>query len=388
MSESLLNIISQTPIRPPGLTKNSSVVEIVERAFMSYNSGRLREAMGVFVKKMLQPDCVVGMSISGALTPAGLGASCFVPLIEAGFVDWIVSTGANLYHDTHFALGMTLHQSRPGLDDQQLRDNKIIRIYDVVFDASCLYDTDAFYRQLCRGEEFQRSMSSAEFHHLVGKHLSILYEDAGRTCDSLLVAAYRAGVPIYTSSPGDSSTGMNIAALALEGSKLVLDPNMCVNETAALVFDAKQKGTSGVVIWGGGSPKNFVLQTEPHIQEVLGLPEAGHDYFLQFTDARPDTGGLSGATASEAMTWGKVDPDKLPDSVSCYLDSTVALPLFTTYALAKQPPRPLRRLIDHRAAMMDTIKTDYLKGLQSSGKTADASSPHETSISSERHRRE
>jgi deoxyhypusine synthase len=388
MSESLLNIISQTPIRPPGLTKNSSVVEIVERAFMSYNSGRLREAMGVFVKKMLQPDCVVGMSISGALTPAGLGASCFVPLIEAGFVDWIVSTGANLYHDTHFALGMTLHQSRPGLDDQQLRDNKIIRIYDVVFDASCLYDTDAFYRQLCRGEEFQRSMSSAEFHHLVGKHLSILYEDAGRTCDSLLVAAYRAGVPIYTSSPGDSSTGMNIAALALEGSKLVLDPNMCVNETAALVFDAKQKGTSGVVIWGGGSPKNFVLQTEPHIQEVLGLPEAGHDYFLQFTDARPDTGGLSGATASEAMTWGKVDPDKLPDSVSCYLDSTVALPLFTTYALAKQPPRPLRRLIEHRTAMMDTIKTDYLKGLQSSGKTADASSPHETSISSERHRRE
>jgi deoxyhypusine synthase len=388
MSESLLNIISQTPIRPPGLTKNSSVVEIVERAFMSYNSGRLREAMGVFVKKMLQPDCVVGMSISGALTPAGLGASCFVPLIEAGFVDWIVSTGANLYHDTHFALGMTLHQSRPGLDDQQLRDNKIIRIYDVVFDASCLYDTDAFYRQLCRGEEFQRSMSSAEFHHLVGKHLSILYEDAGRTCDSLLVAAYRAGVPIYTSSPGDSSTGMNIAALALEGSKLVLDPNMCVNETAALVFDAKQKGTSGVVIWGGGSPKNFVLQTEPHIQEVLGLPEAGHDYFLQFTDARPDTGGLSGATASEAMTWGKVDPDKLPDSVSCYLDSTVALPLFTTYALAKHSPRPLRRLIDRRAAMMDTIKTDYLKGLQSSGKTADASSPHETSISSERHRRE
>jgi deoxyhypusine synthase len=388
MSESLLNIISQTPIRPPGLTKNSSVVEIVERAFMSYNSGRLREAMGVFVKKMLQPDCVVGMSISGALTPAGLGASCFVPLIEAGFVDWIVSTGANLYHDTHFALGMTLHQSRPGLDDQQLRDNKIIRIYDVVFDASCLYDTDAFYRQLCRGEEFQRSMSSAEFHHLVGKHLSILYEDAGRTCDSLLVAAYRAGVPIYTSSPGDSSTGMNIAALALEGSKLVLDPNMCVNETAALVFDAKQKGTSGVVIWGGGSPKNFVLQTEPHIQEVLGLPEAGHDYFLQFTDARPDTGGLSGATASEAMTWGKVDPDKLPDSVSCYLDSTVALPLFTTYALAKHSPRPLRRLIDRRAAMMDTIKTDYLKGLQSSGKTADASSPHETTISSERHRRE
>ena len=361
MSDPLLNIISQTPIRPAGLTKNSSVVEIVERAFLSYNSGRLREALTVFVKRMLQPDCTIGMSISGALTPAGLGGSCFVPLIEAGFVDWIVSTGANLYHDTHFALGMTLHQSRPGLDDQQLRDHKIIRIYDVVFDASCLYDTDAFYRQLCRGDEFQRSMSSAEFHYLAGKHLSKLYEDSGRTNDSLLVAAYRAGVPIYTSSPGDSSTGMNIAALALEGSKLVLDPNMCVNETAALVFDAKQSGTSGVVIWGGGSPKNFVLQTEPHIQEVLGLPEAGHDYFLQFTDARPDTGGLSGATASEAMTWGKVDPDKLPDSVACYLDSTVALPLFTAYALAKHSSRPLRRLIDRRSDCVARMKDAYLR---------------------------
>lgn len=385
MAEPLLNIISQTPIRPPGLTKNSSVVEIVERAFMSYNSGRLREAMGVFVKRMLQPDCVVGMSISGALTPAGLGASCFVPLIEAGFVDWIVSTGANLYHDTHFALGMTLHQSRPGLDDQALRDNKIIRIYDIVFDASCLYDTDAFYRQLCRGEEFQRPMSSAEFHYLAGKHLSKLYEDVGRANDSLLVAAYRAGVPIYTSSPGDSSTGMNIAALAMEGNKLVLDPNLCVNETAAIVFDAKQKGTSGVVIWGGGSPKNFVLQTEPHIQEVLGLPEAGHDYFLQFTDARPDTGGLSGATASEAMTWGKVDPDKLPDSVSCYLDSTVALPLFTAYALAKHEPRPLRRLIDRRAKLLEKIRTDYLEGIKS--KTTSSAAARETSIASERHKR-
>ena len=243
MSESLLNIISQTPIRPPGLRKDSSVVEIVERAFMSYNSGRLREALSVFVKRMLQPDCVVGMSISGALTPAGLGASCFVPLIEAGFVDWIVSTGANLYHDTHFALGMTLHQSRPGLDDQALRDNKIIRIYDVVFDASCLYDTDAFYRQLCRGEEFQRSMSSAEFHFLVGKHLSKLYEDAGRTCDSLLVAAYRAGVPIYTSSPGDSSTGMNIAALALEGSKLVHRPeHVCQRDGGAWSSTPSRRG--------------------------------------------------------------------------------------------------------------------------------------------------
>ncbi len=155
----------------------------------------------------------------------------------------------------------------------------------------------------------------------------------GRPANSLLAAAFEADVPIYTSSPGDSSIGMNLAALSLQGGKLQIDTLRDVNETAALVYAAKRAGNSGVLILGGGSPKNFILQTEPQIQEVLGLSESGHDYFLQITDARPDTGGLSGATASEAMTWGKVDPDTLPDSVTCYTDTTIALPLLSAYAL-------------------------------------------------------
>src|SRR5438552_14401354 len=164
---------------------------------------------------------------------------------------------------------------------------------------------------------------------------------------SVLAAAYRHGVPIFTSSPGDSSIGMNLAALQLEGSQLRIDPLRDVNQSAALVWDAKKtKGRSGVFILGGGSPKNFMLQTEPQIQEVLGLPEAGHDYFLQVTGARPDTGGLSGATPSEAMTWGKVDPNQLPDTVTCYLDSTVFLPILTVYALATCKPRQPKRLMD------------------------------------------
>ena len=155
---------------------------------------------------------------------------------------------------------------------------------------------------------------------------------------------------------------MNLAALQLEGGRLRIDPLRDVNQTAAIVYDAKRDGgTSGVLILGGGSPKNFILQTEPQIQEVLGLAESGHDYFLQVTDARPDTGGLSGATASEAMTWGKVDPDKLPDSVTCYTDSTIALPLLTAYALARHAPRPLRRLYDRREAVYDALKSAYLE---------------------------
>src|SRR5437879_2256949 len=255
-SEKYLDQISHKRIDPPALDAHTSLPRLIEEAFLSYNAGRLREACRLFTTKILAPDVTIGLSLSGAQTPAGLGASCLVPLIEAGFVDWIVSTGANLYHDTHFALGMDMHQSRPDLDTLKLRENQVIRIYDIV-------------------------------------------------------------------------------------------------------FDAKRKVKSAVCILGGGSPKNFILQTEPQIQEVLGLPESGLDYFLQITDARPDTGGLSGATPQEAMTWGKVDPKQLPDTVTCYLDSTVALPLITAYALAVHAPRPHRRLMDRLDTLTGQLEQEY-----------------------------
>jgi len=354
-----LDQISHKRIDPPALDARTSLPRLIEEAFLSYNAGRLREACRLFASKILAPDVTIGLSLSGALTPAGLGASCLVPLIEAGFVDWIVSTGANLYHDTHFALGMDMHQSRPGLDDLKLRENQVIRIYDIVFDYENLLGTDKFYRSLCRGKAFQETFGTAEFHHLVGKYLAEREKETHRAGRSLLAAAHRAGVPIFTSSPGDSSIGMNLAALQLEGSKLRIDPLRDVNQSAALVYDAKRKGKSAVFILGGGSPKNFILQTEPQIQEVLGLPESGHDYFLQITDARPDTGGLSGATPQEAMTWGKVDPKQLPDTVTCYLDSTVALPLITAYALATHELRPQRRLMDRLEEMTRQLEKEY-----------------------------
>lgn len=355
-----LDQISHKRIDPPALDARTTLPRLIEEAFLSYNAGRLREACRLFTTKILTPDVTIGLSLSGALTPAGLGASCLVPLIEAGFVDWIVSTGANLYHDTHFALGMDMHQSRPGLDDLKLRENQVIRIYDIVFDYENLLGTDKFYRTLCRGKSFQETFGTAEFHHLVGKYLAEREKETHRAGRSLLAAAHRSGVPIFTSSPGDSSIGMNLAALQLEGFKLRIDPLRDVNQSAAIVFDAKRKGKSAVFILGGGSPKNFILQTEPQIQEVLGLPESGHDYFLQITDARPDTGGLSGATPQEAMTWGKVDPKQLPDTVTCYLDSTVALPLITAYALATHEPRPQRRLMDRLGEMTKLLEKEYV----------------------------
>ena len=388
---SYLDKISRHRIAPPAVTGSVLAADLIDEAFLSYNGGRLRELCQVFTKKLLEPDCTVGVTISGALTPAGLGMSCLIPLIRAGFIDWIVSTGANLYHDTHFALDLPLHQSGPGLDDFALREHDIIRIYDIVFDYTTLLDTDAFYRQLIQDDVFARPMGTAEFHHLVGKYLHARSTALGATPgNSLLAAAYETGVPIYTSSPGDSSIGMNLAARALAGGKLQIDTLRDVNETAAIVYEAKrQGGTSGVLILGGGSPKNFILQTEPQIQEVLGLEESGHDYFLQVTDARPDTGGLSGATAHEAMTWGKVDPEKLPDSIICYTDSTIALPLLTAYALARRAPRTPRRLYDRREELYQAIQSAYLRREESGAPTGLASRkkaehPHSESLDRDR----
>lgn len=346
-------------IDPRPIDGTETTADLIDNAFLAYNGARLREACGLFTRKMLEPDVTVGMTLTGALTPAGLGMAALIPLIESGFVDWIISTGANLYHDTHFGLGLAMHRGNAQESDVALREEGVVRIYDIFFDYDVLLSTDAFFRKIIQGKEFQRPMSSAEFHYLCGKYVREREKALGLGRKSLLSAAYQAGVPIYTPSPGDSSIGMNVAALSLEGNKCTIDPNLDVNETASIVLAAKRGGgKSGVLICGGGSPKNFMLQTEPQIQEVLGIDEKGHDYFLQITDARPDTGGLSGATPAEAVSWGKIDPDRLPDAVVCYLDSTVALPLLTAYAHARHEKRPLRRLYDRRADLMKNLRAE------------------------------
>ncbi|HWC78141.1 MAG TPA: deoxyhypusine synthase [Blastocatellia bacterium] len=355
-----------SPIDPKPVTGSMTVAELVESSFLAYNAGRMREACQLLVERMLDDDVTVAMSLTGALTPAGLGMSSLIPLIENGFVDWICSTGANLYHDTHFGIGLKMHRGNPQTSDIVLRDEGVVRIYDIFFEYDVLLSTDEFYRKVIEGPEFQHSMSTAEFHYLAGKYVAERERVLGIGRKSLLAAAYEAEVPIYTSSPGDSSIGMNVAAKALTGNKLRYDVTADVNETAAIVLDAKRKGgKSAVFILGGGSPKNFLLQTEPQIQEVLRIEEKGHDYFLQVTDARPDTGGLSGATPSEAVSWGKIDPDRLPDAVVCYLDSTIALPILTSYALARHKPRQLKRLYRRREEMMKLLVDEHARAIAS-----------------------
>lgn len=354
-------------IAPAPIPKDLSVVDLINNYFTAYNSARLREICQLLSKEVLLEGVTVGVSLSGAMTPAGMGVAALSPLIRNGFIDWMISTGANLYHDIHFGLGFDLYSSSPFLDDVKLREEGTIRIYDITFGYDVLLETDAFVRKVLQAEPFQKRMGTAEFHYLLGKYVREVEKQVGVKDSCLLATAYECGVPIYTSSPGDSSIGMNVAAMALDGSELVIDPAIDVNETAAIAYCAREfgnlqtEGKSAAVIIGGGSPKNFLLQTQPQLHEVLGLEERGHDFFVQITDARPDTGGLSGATPAEAVSWGKVDPEELPDTIVCYTDSTIAVPIIAAYVINQCEPRPLKRLYDRRSEMMERLITDYKK---------------------------
>jgi deoxyhypusine synthase len=353
-------------ILPPPLAAGSpDVVALIDTYFNAYNAARLREACQIWVQ-MIRKGATIGLSISGALTPAGL-SSVLVPLIRNGFVDYLSATGANLYHDLHFDLGLPLYRGSAdvatGAHDVKLRKDGVIRVYDVLFPADVLYKTDEWVYRVMMGAEFQRSLSGSQLHHLIGKYALATAKKVGASKPSLLATCHENDVPVWVASPGDSTIGLNLAAIHTADPERGphVSPGADVTEMSALVLDAKRKagGLSGVVILGGGAPKNFLLQTEPQLQEILGVAEKGHDYFIQVTDARPDTGGLSGATPAEAVSWGKIDPERLPDTVVCYVDSTIALPLIGSYVLARCKPRRPRRLFRRLPEMVESLRAEY-----------------------------
>jgi deoxyhypusine synthase len=343
-------LLSGKPIhyyRPRG---SAEVRHLIDEGFQAFNAGRLSEACQIFSEKMLLPsnETTIGLTIAGALTPAGLGG-CVIEMMDRGLVDFIISTGANLYHDLHYALNFTLRRGSPFLDDVELYEQGIIRIYDVLFPASVLLETDAYLRDFIVRSGLNEPVSTADFHYRLGRDLL----DRVPACaeHSVVARAAVAGVPIYTSSPGDSSIGMNIAYHELmNGSRFMIDPNKDVNEVCAIVLAGKQ---NGCVILGGGSPKNFYLQAQPTLWEVYGIQKGGNDYFIQITTDQVVWGGLSGATPAEAISWGKVNPGVLPDTVVAYCDSTIAFPLFCEYAIgSSNGSRPRKELVHRRADLV------------------------------------
>ena len=369
-----------TPIRYYRPQGGADIRALIDGGFQAFNAGRLSEACKIYADKMLAPanDTTVGLTVAGALTPAGLGG-CVIELMERGLIDFVISTGANLYHDLHYALNFTLHRGSPFRDDVELYEQGIIRIYDVLFPATVLLETDAYIRDFLLRSKLSGPVASADLHFRLGQDL--LARNPGCAEYSVVAKAAQCGVPIYTSSPGDSSIGMNIAYHELmNGGTLMVDPNRDVNEVCAIILAGKQ---NGCVILGGGSPKNFYLQGQPTLWEVYGIPKGGNDYFIQITTDQVVWGGLSGATPSEAVSWGKVNPGVLPDTVVAYCDSTIAFPLFCEYAVGSaNNRRPRKELVHKREALV----ADLVRQARETKATKEAKGTKEHPMELDRHR--
>jgi deoxyhypusine synthase len=350
------DFLSGKPVRFYRPRGSSEVRHLIDEGFQAFNAARLGEACRLFTEKMLLPenDTTIGITVAGALTPAGLGG-CLVELMSRGLVDFVISTGANLYHDLHSALNFTLYRGSPFVNDVELYEEGIIRIYDVLFPAQVLLDTDTYVREFLVRSGLNGPVSSSELHYRLGRDL--IEHHPGCEEYSVVAAAAAAGVPIYTSSPGDSSIGMNVAFHELmNDSQLMVDPNRDVNEICAIILAGKK---NGCVILGGGSPKNFYLQGQPTLWEVYGIPKGGNDFFIQITTDQVVWGGLSGATPSEAVSWGKVNPGVLSDTVVAYCDSTIAFPLFCEYAVGSEHSRrPRKELVGRRHELVETLKQE------------------------------
>lgn len=338
-------------IEPLELAGQESVADLIDNVFAKsgFNARRLAEGAQLYVN-MLDADATVGVTIAGAMTPIGM-SGVFNSLIEHGFIDFIISTGANLYHDLHRPYDFPMVQGSPDVDDNVLADDGVVRIYDVfIADDDTLMATDAVILNAVRRIDTSMPFSTATLHHKLGE---AVLNSAPHPERSMLATAARYDVPIYTSSPGDSSIGMNLIIPHMFDKGINLNPLLDVIETAAIVRDADR---NGVVEIGGGSPKNFYLQTQPTLNQILlDRSKGGHDYFLQLTTDSPHWGGLSGATPSEARSWGKLK-DAFKNNVVVYSCASLTFPLIAQFALMRAKPRKQRRLFSRLEELTTVLR--------------------------------
>ncbi|MGQ0638218.1 MAG: homospermidine biosynthesis protein [Nitrososphaerota archaeon] len=316
---------------------NMGIDELVEiYASSGFNARQLGEAAKLYCK-MIEDDATICLTIAGAMTPVGFGG-LFKSLIEKGFVDWIISTGANLYHEEHFAWNLPVKQGHFEVDDMILYKKDIVRIRDIYIKGErTLKAQDKIIQQMCKDNFIDNPFTTAEFSNVMGKYSK---QRSKHPEKSFVVAAYDYDVPIYISTLKDSSLALDLAPLRLKNQTYSIDFIREIIEQAAIVYNSEK---SGIVEIGGGVPKNTAQQTGPLLDQILGLEHGGQDYIIQITDARPDTGGLSGATLQEGKSWGKIK-DSHEDVIMVYADATIAFPVLCLYALSQEKPRKPKRL--------------------------------------------
>jgi deoxyhypusine synthase len=344
--------LSGRPIEPVRLAPGLTVERLVEcYAGMGYNARRLAEACATF-QRMIEEDVTICLTFSGAMTPVGM-SGVLISLMEAGFIDWMASTGANLYHDLHRTFDLPMVQGHFAVDDNALAKEGIARIYDVfIHDDRTLLATDRIVRGIFEKRKLPERFSTALLHHILGEEI---LKAAPHPEKSLLAKAAQLDIPIFVPAHADSSLSMNLALNYLKGVPAEPTPSLDILESAAIVASGAKNGAVEV---GGGTPKNFFMQTQPMLWQILDQNKGGHDFFVQLTDARPDTGGLSGATPSEAKSWGKLK-DAVRNNVVVYCDATIALPVLASWALTRCEPRKHRRLYARREAMTAGIIETY-----------------------------
>lgn len=339
-------------IEPIQLHGGMTVQELMEvYGRMGFNARRLHEAGQVW-RSMIREDAAICLTLAGAMTPIGMSGA-LITLMEKGWVDWIISTGANLYHDLHRAYDFPMRQGHFQVDDEELKDEGIARIYDVfIEEGETMLETDRAIISCVLGKKFDAPLSSADFHALLGREVG---QTASHPEKSFVARAEELGVPIYVPSSGDSSIGMNLILNHLEGRPVPIDPTLDILETAAIVRSSRK---NGALMVGGGAPKNFFMQTQPTLWQILEDTRGGHDFFVQITADAPHWGGLSGATASEARSWGKVKDADL-NNVTVYADASFALPFLTACLLSTEKPRKKKNLLAGKKKAMQSLVRKY-----------------------------
>lgn len=364
------------PLAADPLTGGESTEALLHRAFLAYGGREVRQAYDL-LKRAVQEDFTIVLTVSGAMTPADLARSAINPLIERGIVDILCTTGANLYHDAHRSLGFQLEEGTPFVDDRELREERVIRIYDIFFEEEVLLETDRFFARVIQAPEFQRSMTTPEFHHLLGKYMVELENRKGLQANrSLLSTCHLHGVPIFCGAPQDGSIFLNVVRLrkALgDAFQFRLDLEQDVYEYAAYQYWAQHHASRkmAVVILGGGVPKNYTLQPEPLLSQIFFIDAGGFDIDVQISDANVHTGGLSGCPASEGHTWGKTSAECLQRSVFCHGDVTQVFPLLAHGLLQQDLRKEGRRLVAKRAealAFLDRAAAAALEAAHAPGR--------------------
>jgi len=297
------------PTEPIEVSSKSFSDLLLAMAKTGFQGRKLGEAFEIWLEMLQEDKITILMGLSGAMVPAGM-RKIISWLIRNRYIDVLVSTGANLFHDIHEALGFKHYLGRENVDDSELFERGIDRIYDVFAFEGEFNVIDRMLAEII--SELDGVMSTREFIEEIAKRID------AKDKDSIVISAYECGVPIFCPAIADSSIGI---ASALAERRVVLDTIRDVEELTEIVVNSEK---TGVIYVGGGVPKNFIQQTEV-VARLKGYEVKGHEYAIQITTDVPHFGGLSGCTFEEGVSWGKINTRAKKVQVNC--DATIALPI-------------------------------------------------------------